>query len=111
MFAIHGKKLFKGGSEKPENFVCENCGSRNSTELACYHYYYHVFFIPLFPTSRQFVTQCSACGFIGSMEPKDNQRFGYLLKKYPNPIWMWIGTPVYGAFLTWAFYVEFFKNN
>jgi hypothetical protein len=110
MIGIHGEKSFKGGSEKSERFVCENCGGKHTTELTCYHNYYHVFFIPVFPNGRNFVLQCSACGHIQNLQPKENQEFRYLLKKYPNPVWMWVGTPIYTAFLAWAFYTEFFKK-
>jgi hypothetical protein len=108
---IHGNKSFKGGSEKLTNITCENCGGKHTTELTCYHSYYHAFFIPVFPNRRRFITQCSGCGYIGNIEPKKEPAFQYLSKKYPNPVWMWVGIPVYGAFFAWIIYTKFFKNN
>ncbi|WP_312334277.1 zinc-ribbon domain-containing protein [Sphingobacterium sp.] len=106
MISIFGDKIFKGASEQLENHTCPNCNRTETTEVLCLFSYYHFFYIPIFPNSRKFITQCTDCGSIQEIKPKADSQFTYLNKKYPNPIWMWVGMPLVVILIIWIIYQE-----
>jgi zinc-ribbon family len=109
MITIFGDKSFTGKKEKVQNVNCINCNS-NNIEITCYHSYYHIFFVPVFPNKKIIVAQCSNCGDIQSLEPKENKSIEDFSKRNANPLWMWIGLPVYLSFFAWIAFTKLYPT-
>jgi hypothetical protein len=43
------------------NEKCPNCGTSNSVDMYLFQKYFHVFWIPLFPTGKTAITECTHC--------------------------------------------------
>ena len=57
IFGIRGTYL----KQQSEAFDCPNCGAVGSVRISFYAKYFHVFWIPFFPTSKTGLSQCSNC--------------------------------------------------
>lgn len=47
--------------QQSEAFDCPNCGAVRSVRISYYAKYFHVFWIPFFPTSKTAISQCNNC--------------------------------------------------
>ncbi|WP_035758829.1 zinc-ribbon domain-containing protein [Flavobacterium tegetincola] len=47
--------------QQSKAFDCPNCGAVGSVHISFYAKYFHIFWIPIFPTSKTAISQCSNC--------------------------------------------------
>lgn len=83
MFKFFGTKSSKVGSVNLVNSNCPNCNSQSTLKATKYGNYFHVFFLPILPTSQNVLVECSHChkkfenvgpetfGLIGDVERKE----------------------------------------
>lgn len=74
---------------------CANCASKNTLFMLVFQKYAHLYWIPLFPTTKTATTKCSNCEQV--LEKKEfnyslNESFNSIKSKLKSPIWTFIGT-------------------
>lgn len=77
-----------------ENCDCPSCGQTNTLEVGLFGEYFHVYYVPLFPTGKRPRAICSQCEtvFKGNTFPQGAVRTWQNQKmEYRNPIWMLSG--------------------
>lgn len=92
MIIFHGKKKGISGSMDVFMYECPYCEKNNSTILSFYSLYFHIFWIPVFPISKEGHAICTEC-----KASRDELRFGPKLvaefnenkKKFKHPWWTW----------------------
>jgi hypothetical protein len=57
---VYGTKSTQLAKE-PVIEKCPNCGTANSVDMYVFQKYFHVFWIPVFPTGKLAVSECSHC--------------------------------------------------
>lgn len=57
-FGTRGNKI---GTAHLEGISCPHCNSTNTLSATKYGRYFHIFFIPIFPTSSRTIIECSHC--------------------------------------------------
>jgi hypothetical protein len=90
MYGIKAKRLatFKIDTS------CKKCDSKDSIYMNIYQKYGHLFWIPLFPTSKVPVTECSHCKNVTEKDMFSNNMlhvFSKLKRKTKTPIWTFSG--------------------
>lgn len=79
----------------PPFYKCPRCEELHTTYIVVYSFYYHVFWVPVFPYTKGAIATCSACGFW-----RDETLFGPMLaqefegkkKEYKHPWWTYFFT-------------------
>lgn len=82
---------------------CPACGKEHSIYMVPSQRYFHLFWIPLFPTSKQFIPACSSCGAVFTTQkiPVTNE----VRSQYKTPKWTFFGLFLF-AFLILAIIVS-----
>ena len=91
---------------------CPNCGTQNSIEMYVFQKYAHVFWIPLFPTGKTAVSECSHCKQV----LKQKEMPAALKASYDNvkaqaktPIWTFSGLALLAVLISFGVYTD--KQN
>jgi hypothetical protein len=111
MITVFGDKLVKGKTERLRNLTCAKCNANDTLEITCQQSYYHIFFLPTVPNDRTFITQCANCGDIQDVDPKQDESLKAFSAKTKNPIWMWIGLPIWLTLFGFIAYQNIFKSE
>lgn len=91
-FFIHGKQRTSIGLFEPPFYKCPNCNEHNTTYVIVYSFYYHLFWIPIFPFEKDAVANCSECSFTRTeikFGPDLIKEFNEKRKEYKHPWWLW----------------------
>ncbi|MDR2951565.1 MAG: zinc-ribbon domain-containing protein [Dysgonomonas sp.] len=77
--------------------TCPACGEEHSIMMVPEQRYFHLFWIPLFPTSKQFTPVCNLCGamFTTQKVPVTDE----VRKQYKTPKWTLLGPIVLGLLI------------
>lgn len=69
--------------------TCPACGKENSVWMVPHQRYFHIFWIPTFPTSKGFTPVCNDCGSVFTTEkiPATPE----IRSKYKAPKWTFVG--------------------
>jgi len=89
---IHGEGRFFIRLFDPLLYKCPYCDEINSTEVFIYSYYFHIFWIPVFPTRKIAVARCTECNASRSEErfgPKLTEHLEIELKNTRHPFYSW----------------------
>ena len=73
---------------------CRQCESKDTIYMNIFQKYAHVFWIPMFPTSRVPETECSHCKKTTGKEKFSNNMYHVFLKlkkRVKTPVWMYSG--------------------
>ena len=92
MLIFHGKRKTAIGIFEPLFYKCPNCEQLHSTYIVAYSWYFHIFWVPLFPYEKEFVANCSECGFTRSeikFGPNLVKELGEKRKDFRHPWWTW----------------------
>ena len=88
---------------------CPNCGTQNSIEMYVFQKYAHIFWIPLFPTGKTAVSECSHCKQV----LKQKEMPAPLKASYDNvkaqaktPIWTFSGLALLAVLISFGVYSE-----
>jgi len=95
MIFIYGTKTKMIGTSEVFFYKCPYCGETNTTTIAFFSKYYHLFFIPAMPMAKEAYASCSECG----AGRKDNKFGPELIKqvreiepgfKHPFYLYSWL---------------------
>lgn len=77
--------------------ACPACGMEHSILMVPQQRYFHLFWIPLFPTSKQFTPVCSSCEAMFTIQkiPVTNE----IRNQYKTPKWTLSGTILLGLLI------------
>ena len=88
---------------------CQNCGTQNSIEIYVFQKYAHIFWIPLFPTGKTAVSECSHCKQV----LKQKEMPAALKASYDNikvqsktPIWTFSGLALLAVLISFGVYSD-----
>ncbi len=87
-----GSRKTKIGSYDVFMYECPFCEQNNSTKITVLATYYHIFWIPFFPYSKEAVADCSKCNSSRNelkFGPKLVNEFKENKKKFKYPFWTW----------------------
>ena len=82
--------------------VCKNCDQAEPQEITVLSKYFHIYWIPFFPISKEVVSECTnCCKTISQREFPNSLKQQYNLHKqsYKSPLWYWSGLGIVGLFL------------
>lgn len=91
---IYGTKAAKGKFIQTE-IQCPFCGATHAVGVLPYHKYFHIYWIPLIPYGKEFVTACGKCGtavpdhYLGSEGVSDE-----IKKQAKRPLWIYSGLAI-----------------
>lgn len=86
-------------SKETAFYDCANCNSKNTVTFLFIARYFHIFWIPIFPTSKTGVSQCSHCKqvlYAHEMNPSMRQDYASASAKSKRPISHYFGLFVIG---------------
>ena len=98
MLILFGSRKTLSGTLDAFMYECPYCEKSNTTTLFVYSWYYHIFWIPIFPFSKEAFALCSDC------KAKRNElKFGTKLvsefkenkKMFRHPWWTWTFTIIF----------------
>ena len=81
------------------SYDCENCNSRGTVTFSFLASYFHIFWIPIFPTSKKGISQCSHCKQVrypNEMSPRMKQDYATASANAKRPILHYFGLFVIG---------------
>ena len=76
---------------------CGHCNTENSIHMYVFQKYFHIFWIPVFPTGQRIVSQCTFCKqVLASNQMPDSYTDAYYRAKEQakTPWWSFIGLAV-----------------
>ncbi|TDG36460.1 zinc-ribbon domain-containing protein [Pedobacter changchengzhani] len=86
-------------------FNCPNCGSVGTVRISFFAKYFHIFWIPIFPTTKIGITQCSHCkqALYANQLPIELQSvYDESNKRAKRPITHYFGLFIIGLFFAFA---------
>jgi len=105
MLLIHGKAKFFIRIFEPLFYKCPYCDEVNSTEVFIYSYYFHVFWIPVFPIKKVSTAKCTSCDSFRPVEryrPKLADHVNEELKTTKHPFYSWTLLIFFGSLILLA---------
>ena len=109
MFFVKGKgKIFIRIFE-PLFYKCPYCDAESTTEVYFYSYYFHVFWIPVFPIRKIATAKCTECDTLRSEErfgPKLVDSVNEEMKSVKHPFYSWTLLILVGALILFAIIVS-----
>lgn len=98
MLFIYGWRRKMVGAFDAFLYQCPYCEQTNTTTIAIYSKYYHIFWLPLFPYAKDAHASCSSCH-----ASRDDHKFGPELTKQAAVIQKEMKHPIYLYLLTILF--------
>jgi hypothetical protein len=98
MLIFFGSRSTLSGTAEVFMYECPFCEKNNSTSLFVYSRYYHVFWIPVFPYSKEAFALCSECKTKRSelkFGPKLVSEYRDCKKRFRHPWWTWSWTIIF----------------
>lgn len=93
---IYGTKAAKGKFIQTA-IQCPFCGENHAVGVLPYHKYFHLYWIPIIPYGREFITACAKCGtavpdhYLGTNGVNEE-----IKKQAKRPIWTYAGLFILG---------------
>ena len=108
MLFIYGSRKKMIGASDAFLYKCPYCEETNTTSIAFFSNYYHIFFIPIFPFGKEAYASCSNCGAARS----DNKFGPELVKqtkemegKFKPPFYLYTWLILFGLLILLIFIV------
>lgn len=98
MFIIYGSRRKMVGATDAFLYECPYCEETNTTTIAVYSKYYHIFWLPIFPFAKEAHANCSSCN-----ASRGDHKFGPELTKQAQVIQKELKHPFYLYLLTILF--------
>jgi hypothetical protein len=105
---IYGTKATQLANERVTE-KCPNCGTQNSIEMYVFQKYAHVFWIPLFPTGKTAVSECSHCKQVlkqKEMPAALKASYDNVKAQYKTPIWTFSGLALLAIAISLGVYTD-----
>lgn len=99
---IFGTKASNIGSFDVPKSKCEYCELESTQRISVFGKYAHIFWIPIFPTSKKAIAECTHCK--RTIEQKDFsdkliQLYQENKSKAKRPFWHWLGLGIIGSLI------------
>lgn len=85
--------------KETQSYDCEYCHTKGSVTFAFIARYFHIFWIPIFPTSKKGISQCSHCKqvlYAHEMSPRMKQDYANASASAKRPITHYFGLFIIG---------------
>jgi len=92
MLFIYGSRKKMIGASDAFLYKCPYCEETNTTSIAFFSNYYHIFFIPIFPFGKEAYASCSHCGAARSdnkFGPELVKQSKELESKFKHPFYLY----------------------
>ncbi|MCB0364063.1 MAG: zinc-ribbon domain-containing protein [Bdellovibrionaceae bacterium] len=102
IFGVKNKVI----SSKPVDVVCTEC-TRTEQRVHTFQRYFHFFWVPVFPLSRQSVLECQHCKKVTLEKELSDQRKAIVRLKagaIKAPIYMYAGSVIIVLLVGWSYY-------
>jgi hypothetical protein len=93
----YGTKEILIGVHDPYPFQCPNCKEINTVDFAITCEYFHIWYVPMFPTEKDGMATCRNCEFRVSslkLSKRTEHLFKEIKKKYRYPFYTYIGISI-----------------
>jgi hypothetical protein len=101
MFFLYGLRSTKGKPIEAKE-VCPSCGKEHTVYVYPYYEYFHIFWIPIFPVSKQIVVACVSCDKVFNVNKKDLNKD--IKSQMKTPKWHFIGLVFMLIFFSYIVY-------
>ncbi|KAB5492006.1 MULTISPECIES: zinc-ribbon domain-containing protein [Flagellimonas] len=106
---IYGARAVHLKSAQSKNTICPSCNTQGSSVISIYRKHAHIFWIPLFPISKNGISQCQHCKKV--LEPKEmpepiKREYVNLKNDAKGPVWQFVGLGIIAALISWGFYAN-----
>ena len=101
MLLIHGTKEVPIGVDEI-TMRCPSCEAHTPTDLMVSSRYIHVYYLPLFPYSKEAFVACQECGHKRSGLPFDRKLFSNyheIRSKFRHPFYTYAGVTIVGGLI------------
>jgi transcription elongation factor Elf1 len=102
-FIKYGIRKVNAGVYQPSFFQCPNCKSINSVSFGIESTYFHVWYIPVFPTEKDGFARCDSCDFkVNSIKYNKQTRDEYrqvIRKKVKHPFYVYTISLIFGGLI------------
>ena len=98
MFVKFGTKQMLFASHDPYPFQCPSCKQLGTVDFALSCAYFHIWYIPVFPTEKDGTARCSNCDLrIDSLKFNRNTRelFSKIRKQHRYPFYLYTGITLF----------------
>jgi hypothetical protein len=92
---------------------CPSCETHTQTDMLVQSRYFHLFWIPLFPTGKEAYLRCQKCGLSRDGIPFDSDlcsNFQEIRSGYKHPWYTYAGVGVIGFVIVGAIVAEVLKG-
>lgn len=93
--------------KESKSYDCDYCNTKGSVTFSFIARYFHIFWIPIFPTSKKGISQCSHCKQVlyeNEMGPRMKQDYADAAASAKRPITHYFGLFVIGLLLGFIIY-------
>jgi len=97
MFIRFGTKELLLAVHDPYPFQCPSCKELNTVDFAITCEYFHIWYIPVFPTGKDGNAKCSHCDFrVSTLKFNKNTKelFKEIKRKYRYPFYLYTGISI-----------------
>jgi len=106
---IYGARAVHLKSAQPKSIICPSCSTQGSSVISIYRKHAHIFWIPLFPITKNGISQCQHCKKV--LEPKEmpepiKREYINLKNDTKGPIWQFAGLGIIAALISWGIYTN-----
>jgi hypothetical protein len=101
MFVLYGSKIVPIGIDEI-NMRCPSCEAHTPTDLMVSSKYYHIYFLPISPYSKEAFVVCRKCGLKRSGLPFDKDLFSNyyeIRSKFRHPFYTYAGVAILGGII------------
>jgi hypothetical protein len=106
---IYGRKGTHIGSIIPVSLVCQSCSAKGAVTMSAFSNYAHIFWIPVFPFSKQVVSQCQNCNQVFHEKEMPSEFRTYdteLRSSVKPPLWTFVGLFLIAGLISWGTYTS-----
>jgi hypothetical protein len=110
---LYGRKAKSLGTEAIIG-KCGNCGNQNTMQMSIVQTYAHVYWIPMFPTGTEAVTECYHCKQVlreAQFTPQLREEYKEVKARLGRPIWAYTGLMIIGVVIVIGLLVNAFNSR
>jgi hypothetical protein len=104
MLVFYGTKIVPIGVDQI-TMRCPSCEVHTPTDLMVYSRYFHIYFLPISPYSKEAYVVCNKCGSKRSGLPFDRDLFSNyneIRSRFRHPFYTYAGVAIFGGIILLA---------
>lgn len=89
------------------NVTCPNCKEQTSFKYRIFQKYFHLYWIPAFPTGKENITECNNCHktyYVWQLPEAFKKKFEFEKQGVGTKIWHWSGVMIIACIVAAVFY-------